>query len=76
MAHLVTIRNEQHAQALLARDRFLKLHPELNGFQRRIDDKLRKAGNDQNRLVLIHMWMMDSFFELFKKLQSLVSKMN
>ena len=76
MAHLVTIRNEQHAKALLARDRFLKLHPELRTLQGRIDDRLRQAGNDHNRLVLIHTWMMDSFFELFRKLQSLVSKMN
>lgn len=76
MAHLVTIRNEQHARALLARDRFLKRHPDLRGLQRRIDDKLRKAGSDHNRLVLINTWMMDSFFELFRKLQSLVSEMN
>ena len=76
MAYLATIRNEQHAKALLARDRFLKLHPELRGFQRRIDDKLRKAGSDHNRLVLIHTWMMDSFFELFRKLRSLVNEMN
>jgi hypothetical protein len=76
MAHLATIRNEQHAKALLARDRFLERHPELRGLQRRIDDKLRKAGSDHNRLVLIHTWMMDSFFELFSKLQPLVSRMN
>jgi len=74
MAHLAVIRDEQHARALAARDRFLKLHPELKGFQRKIDEKLRKAGNDHNRLVMIHNWMMDSFYELFRKLQFLVGK--
>lgn len=76
MAHLAVIRNERHAKALRARDRFLKLHPELRGFQRRIDETLRKAGSDHNRLVLIHNWMMDSFFELFGKLQTVVGKTN
>ena len=71
MAHLSVIRTDQHAKALKARDRFLRSHPELREFQRKIDERLKKASSDHNRLVIIHNWMMDSFFELDRKLQNL-----
>ncbi|MBI4963004.1 MAG: DUF3135 domain-containing protein [Desulfomonile tiedjei] len=74
MAHLSIIKTEQHAKALNARDRFLKSHPGLRPFQRKIDERLKKAGSDHNRLVVIHNWMMDSFFELNRQLHRLAGE--
>jgi hypothetical protein len=74
MANLAIIKTDRHAKALNARDRFLKSHPKLKGFQRKIDERLNKAGSDHNRLVMINNWMMDWFFELDRKLQSLMGK--
>ncbi len=69
MAHLFSIKTDRQVEALMERDRFLREHPELREFQRRIDDRLRRAGSAHNRLVVIYEMMMDSFLELHMKLQ-------
>lgn len=68
MAHLFSIKNDQQAEALMERDRFLREHPELRDFQRKIDERLRRAGSAHNRRVVIYEMMMDSFWELNAKL--------
>jgi hypothetical protein len=69
MAHLFSVKDDEQAEALLERDRFLREHPELRKFQREIDERLRRAGSAHNRLVVIHEMMLDSFLELNTKLQ-------
>jgi hypothetical protein len=69
MAHLFSIKNNRQSEALMERDLFLREHPELREFQRKIDDRLRRAGSAHNRLVVIYEMMMDSFRELNAKLQ-------
>ena len=69
MAHLFSIRNDKQASALEERDHFLREHPELREFQRKIDDRLRRAGSAHNRLLVIYEMMMDSFPELNARLQ-------
>ena len=73
MANLFIVKTERQANALKTRDRFLREHPELREFQRRLDARLNGAGSDHNRLVLIHELMMDSFGDLNRKLQSAVA---
>jgi hypothetical protein len=69
MAHLFSVKNDNQVDALLERDLFLREHPELREFQRKIDERLRRAGSTHNRLVVIYEMMMDSFMELNTKLQ-------
>jgi hypothetical protein len=69
MAHLFSIRNDKQAIALEERDHFLREHPELREFQRKIDDRLRRAGSAHNRFVVIYEMIMDSFLELNARLQ-------
>ncbi|MGO9122180.1 MAG: DUF3135 domain-containing protein [Desulfomonilaceae bacterium] len=69
MAHLFSVKNDTQAEALGERDRFLREHPELREFQRKIDERLRRAGSAHNRLVVIYEMMIDSFMELNTKLQ-------
>ncbi len=69
MAHLFSIKNDKQVEALKERDDFLREHPELREFQRKIDDRLRRAGSAHNRLVVIYEMMMDSFTELIARLQ-------
>jgi len=69
MAHLFSVKNDEQAEALLERDLFLRDHPELREFQRKIDERLRRAGSAHNRRVVIYEMMMDSFMELNTKLQ-------
>ncbi len=69
MAHLFSVKNARQAEALRERDDFLREHPELREFQRKIDDRLRRAGSAHNRLVVIYEMMMDSLMELNTKLQ-------
>jgi hypothetical protein len=69
MAHLFSIKTDMQAEALKERDDFLREHPELREFQRKIDDRLRRAGSAHNRRVVIHEMMMDSFWELNARLQ-------
>jgi hypothetical protein len=69
MAHLFSIKNDLLAEALGERDNFLREHPELREFQRKIDDRLRRAGSAHNRLVVIYEMMMDSFRELNARLR-------
>jgi hypothetical protein len=71
MSHLSTVKSDDHAKALLERDRFLKDHPELRELQKQIDVRLKKAVSTENRLVVIHDLMMESFLKLDKKLKSL-----
>ena len=71
MAHLFSIKNDKQAEALMERDRFLREHPELRAFQRKIDERLRRAGSAHNRLVVIYEMMMESFAELNAKLQEI-----
>ncbi len=69
MAHLFSVKNDKQVEALGERDRFLREHPELREFQRKIDERLRRAGSAHNRRVVIYEMMMDSFMELNTKLQ-------
>ncbi len=69
MAHLFSIKNDNQLEALMERDRLLREHPELREFQKKIDERLRRAGSTHNRLVIIYEMMMDSFRELNSKLQ-------
>lgn len=69
MAHLFSIKTERQIEALKERDDFLREHPELIEFQRKIDDRLRRAGSAHNRFVVIYEMMMDSFLELNARLQ-------
>ncbi len=71
MAHLFSVKDDKQAEALLERDLFLREHPELTEFQRKIDERLRGAGSAHNRLVMIYEMMMDSFMELNAKLQEM-----
>ncbi|HTY24244.1 MAG TPA: hypothetical protein VMC85_14010 [Desulfomonilaceae bacterium] len=73
MAHLYMVKTERQATALKRRDRFLREHPELREFQRKIDARLNGAGSDHNRLVLIHELMMDSLGNLSRELRSVVA---
>lgn len=75
MSHLSTVKSDEHAKALLERDRFLQDHPELLALQEKIDDRLRKADSSQNRLVVIHDLMMESFFKLDNQLKSLAREL-
>ncbi len=75
MSHLSTVKSDEHARALLERDRFLQDHPELLSLQEKIDDRLRKADGSQNRLVVIHDLMMESFFKLDSQLKSLAREL-
>ncbi len=72
MGKVISIDSSRSAKALRERDRFLADHPELKPLQREIDEMLRKAGSRHNRLVMIRNLMMDSFFDLNDKLQSMV----
>jgi hypothetical protein len=71
MSHLSTVKSDDHAKALRERDQFLKDHPELRALQKQIDARLKKAVSLENRLVVIHDLMMESFLRLDKKLKSL-----
>ncbi len=73
MAHLFSIKNDKQAHALKERDDFLRKHPELREFQRKIDERLRRAGSVHNRFVVIYDMMMDSFRELNAKLQEVAT---
>jgi hypothetical protein len=75
MPHLSTIKSDEHAKALLERDQFLLDHPELLSLQEKIDDRLKKADSTQNRLVVIHDLMMESFFKLDKQLKTLAREL-
>lgn len=72
MKNLSTIKSSRHARLLQERDSFLCNHPELQYLQKTIDEKLRNACNDNNRLVIIHSLMMEAVAELDDKLQALV----
>ncbi len=74
MGHLFEVNSERQAKALKERDRFLRSHPELRGFQKKIDDRLKGAATGHNRLVLIHDLMMDSFREMDRRLQTLLGR--
>jgi len=74
MANLFSVKSPEHAQALQDRDRFLREHPELVQLQRHIDDRLKKASSNHNRLVMIHTLMMDSFLEMHRQLRSLAGR--
>ena len=54
-----------------ARNLFLAQHPEMQTLQDIIDERLKKAGNANNRLAVIQDMMLTSFFELDKNLQEL-----
>jgi hypothetical protein len=54
-----------------ARNQFLAEHPEMQPLQDIIDERLKKAGNVNNRLAVIQDMMLTSFFELDKNLQEL-----
>ncbi len=69
MAHLFSINDEKQLEALMERDRLLRERPELREFQKKIDERLRRAGSAHNRLVIIYEMMMDSFRELNSQLQ-------
>jgi hypothetical protein len=75
MSHLSTIKSDEHAKALLERDQFLLDHPELLSLQEKIDDRLKKADSTQNRLVVIHDLMMESFFKLDRQLKTLAQEL-
>jgi hypothetical protein len=70
MSRLVSIESDAHARALEERDRFLRDHPELRSFQKKIDRNLDKAHSRHNRMVMIQGLMMDAFLELDRMLQS------
>jgi hypothetical protein len=74
MGLLFEVHTERQAKALRERDCFLSSHPELRGFQKRIDDRLKGAATSHNRLVLIHDLMMDSFLEMDRRLQTLLGR--
>jgi len=74
VANLSAIKSDDHARLLRERDRFLGDHPELKELQRDIDDKLRKASSNHNRLVIIHGLMLAALSELDNRLQVLVGR--
>jgi hypothetical protein len=76
MSHLSMVISEEHAKALLERDQFLREHPELLELQREIDDRLKNAMSTENRLVLIHDLMMESFLKLDEKLKTLAESLD
>jgi len=76
MSHLSMVKSDEHAKALLERDHFLMQHPELLELQKEIDDKLNKAASTENRLVIIHDLMMESFLKLDDKLKDLADGLN
>lgn len=76
MSHLTTVKSDEHARALLERDHFLMEHPELKDLQRKIDDRLKKAVSTENRLVVIHDLMMESFLRLDNKLRTLLDSLD
>ena len=61
------------AAALEARSEFLKEHPEYEEMQSKIELALAKAGNQNNRLNVIHKLMMDSVTEISEKIGNLHS---
>jgi len=54
---------------------FLKEHPELKPLQEEIDKRLEGAGNQNNRLVIIHQMMMSKVAELSKTSKELQTKL-
>lgn len=76
MSHLTTVKSDEHARALLERDHFLMEHPELKDLQRKIDDRLKKAVSTENRLIVIHDLMMESFLRLDNKLRTLLESLD
>ncbi|MBI5250393.1 MAG: hypothetical protein HY912_12935 [Desulfomonile tiedjei] len=75
MSHLSMVKSDEHARALIERDLFLTEHPELRELQQKIDDRLRKAMSMENRLVVIHDLMMESFMRLDRKLKNLLESL-
>ena len=61
------------AAALEARSEFLEEHPEYEEMQSKIELALAKAGNQNNRLNVIHKLMMESVTELSEKIGDLHS---
>jgi hypothetical protein len=52
-------------EAVEARDQFLKDHPEYSWLQDKIDEELKKAGNNQhNRQVVLQKMMLDTWFKI------------
>ncbi len=70
MANLYIVKNKTHAELLDKRSRLLRKKPELIALQRKIDNRLAKAGSQHNRLTMINDMMMEKFDELNEMLRS------
>jgi DNA-binding MltR family transcriptional regulator len=57
-----------------ALNEFLELHPEMIPQQKKIDEALKKAGNQHNRMETIQSMMILSVIELNNKLQEIKSE--
>ena len=53
------------------RNQFLAENPQMQPMQDMIDERLKKAGNTNNRLTIIQDMMLISFFDLEKALVDL-----
>lgn len=60
-------------EALAERAEFLKQHPKFLKFQKEIDRVLDKAGNSENRMIVLAMLMEGKLVELHKQFQNLNS---
>lgn len=54
---------------------FLKKHPEMKFYQKNIDETLRKAGSNHNRIVMLNRLINDNLQELQKQLLDLKKKL-
>ena len=74
MARLLEFKSKRYCEALRARSEFIEsLPPERKKkaleYQKEIDDKLRGAGSENNRFVLIRKMVEEAFDELGRQLR-------
>ncbi|HMK36098.1 MAG TPA: hypothetical protein VK463_13580 [Desulfomonilaceae bacterium] len=75
MGNVISMRSDEYYEALERREVFLSKHPELRPLQRKIDESLKKADTQQNRLVIMRELMMDSLNEMTESLNSMISSL-
>jgi hypothetical protein len=68
--------HERLMRAIKERDSFLEKHPNLMGFQKEIDRRMRGTGSSQNRMAILAMMMDEKLAELRHNLISLASHLH
>lgn len=71
-----SIYDDKILELIRQRDELLKQRPELQALQDEVDRRLAKAGNQNNRMVIIGQMMWDSFHQLNQALQDFTKGKN